>query len=261
MIRNNLIKSLVICFALSSANYSFSQKTASTKKNVAWEENFYLAFNTTSYLDIIKTPLRMVDIVVGTDLDPNDPNKVIPRYAKVPYQSATINLFSIGLEPRYNFHVLNDDAAFAVSIPTAIGIGATSSVDETVLGTTGFGSIQVPLMLKFYLGNGSTYKSEKDYGISIGGGVEYDKLGLLNVAGESEIVKNKGFVLPVASFGIHFWRNNSPVEINLKYGQGSIEEYDSDKYGASLRDQFGNLVSRNARSSSFRISFVTLLNY
>lgn len=261
MIGSKLIKPFVVCLALVIANLSFAQKGEITKKPDPWEENFFLAFNTTSYLDVIKSPLREVQVVVGNDIDPNDPNKVIPRYAKVPSQSATINFFSMGIEPRYNFKRINDDAAFAFSIPMSIGIGATSSVDESVLGTNGFGSIQIPMMLKFYLGNGSTYKSEKDYGISVGGGLEYNKLGLLNISGETEVVENKGFALGVASFGIHFWRNNSPVEINLKYGHGAYVEYDSDKYGNPLKDEFGNLISRNARSSSFRISFVTLLNY
>jgi len=261
MIRNNLIKPLIVCMAVGIANLSFAQKEESSKKNDAWKDNFFLAFNTTSYLDIIKSPLRKVDVVVGNDIDPNDQNKVIPRYAKVPSQSATINFFSMGLEPRYNIKKINDDAAFAFSIPMSLGIGATSSTDESVLGTNGFGSIQIPMMLKFYMGNGSTYKSEKDYGISIGGGLEYNKLGLLNISDESKVIENKGFALGVASFGIHFWRNNSPVEVNLKYGHGAIVEYDTDKYNNPLKDEFGNLISRNARSSSFRISFVTLLNY
>ena len=258
MTRPKFIKPIIACIALILSNLTFAQKNT---KSEVWEENFFLAFNTSSYLDIIKSPLRKVEVVVGNDIDPNDPNKVIPRYSKVPSQSATINFFSMGLEPRYNFKQISDDAAFALSIPMSIGIGATSSTDETVLGTNGFGSIQIPVMCKFYLGNGSTYKSEKNYGISVGGGMEYDKLGLLNISGETQKGDNRGFVLPVASFGVHFWRNNSPVEVNLKYGHGAITEYDIDRYGNYLRDEFGNLISRNARSSSFRISFVTLLNY
>jgi hypothetical protein len=254
-----IIKPLLFGLALGLTNFAFSQSEDKKEETPTWEDNFFMAINTSSYLDIIKTPLRQVRVITGNDMDAN--GNIIPRYADAPSQSATINFFSLGLEPRYNIKKLNENAAFALALPMSIGIGATSSVDETVLGVTGFGSIQLPLMLKFYLGNGSTYQCEKDYGMSLGGGIEYDKIGLMNVSGESQPIENKGFFIPVASFGIHFWRNNLPVEINIKYGNGAYVEYANDKYGQPLKNEFNQLISQKARSSTFRISYVQLLNY
>lgn len=226
-----------------------------------WEDNLYIGFTSSTYLDIVKSPLTFAERIVGNDPDPNNPDNVIPRYRKVPYQSMIWNLFSIGIEPRYNLKEISDDAALAVSIPFSFGIGSSLPVMEDIGGFEGFGSIQAPLMLKYYMGNGSTYKSEKAYGVSFGAGIEYNKIGVFGVPSLDESATNKAFVLPVASLGMTMWRNNTPFEINLKYGHGRLEEYDVDFNGNPLLNQGGFPVSRITRSSSFKVTFVRLMNF
>ena len=51
------------------------------------------------------------------------------------------------------------------------------------------------------------------------------------------------------------------TEINIKYGNGAYVEYANDKYGQPLKNEFNQLISQKARSSTFRISYVQLLNY
>lgn len=231
------------------------------EEKTSWEENLYIGFTSTTYLDIIKSPLIFAERIVGNDPDPNDPNKVIPRYRKVPYQSMIWNLFSIGIEPRYNFKVISDDAAFAVSVPLSFGIGSSEPVMDDIGGFEGVGSLQLPLMLKYYMGNGSTYNCEKAYGISFGAGMEYNKIGLFGISNADENVNNKGFVLPVASIGMTMWRNNAPFEINLKYGHGAIEEYDVDFNGNPLTNQSGFPISRKTRASTFKVTFVRMMTF
>lgn len=255
--RKGIMKKIVIISLFQIIGlFAFAQE-----EKTKWEDNFYIGFSSSTYLDIVKSPLTFADRIVGNDPDPNDPNKVIPRYRKVPYQSMIWNLFSIGIEPRYNIKVVSNDAALAVSIPFSLGIGSSTAAMEDIGGIEGFGSFQAPLMLKYYMGNGSTYNCEKEYGISFGAGIEYNKVGMLGVPNMDDNAPNRGFVLPVASLGMTMWRNNMPFEINLKYGHGSIEEYDVDFNGNPLTNAGGFPVSRKTRSSSFKVTFVRLVNF
>jgi hypothetical protein len=232
------------------------------EKKFDWEKNFYLSLSTATYLDVVRSPLRMVNVVTGYIPDINDPDINIPIWKEVPYQTVSWALFSIGLEPRINLKTFNENQAFAVSMPISIGVAQSAPARDDIRGTEGFGSFQIPLLAKMYFGHGSTYESEKDYGVSFGAGVEYNKVALLpNKFDEETSEGNKGWIMPVFSLGIHFWRMSNPVEINLKYGAGTPKEYFVDGYGEALRDASQNLTSRTARSSTFKLSFVYLINY
>lgn len=74
----------------------------------------------------------------------------------------------MGIEPRFNLKEFNENSALSVSSPISLGIGSSYSAagDELVVkGAEGFGSVQVPLLLKLYLGNGSTYTTQKNLGL------------------------------------------------------------------------------------------------
>jgi len=226
------------------------------KKKFDWEQNFYLALSTTTYLDIVRSPLRMVDVWVGQNPDGS------PIVKAVPYQTLSWSLFSLGLEPRVNVKTFSANHAFAVSMPFSLGVAQCLPAQADIRGTEGFGSIQIPLYAKMYFGHGSTYDSEKDYGVSFGAGLEYNKVALLPNKFDDETNEgNKGWVMPVFALGIHFWRMSSPVEINLKYGAGRPKEYFVNGDGELLKDIDPTVTSRTARSSSFKLSFVYLMNY
>ncbi len=248
---------IVFAWLWAVAEMSFAQ---TEKKKEEWIDNLYIGLTSSTYLDILKSPLKFNSRLVGYDASPSNPDVLIPRYKSVPYQSSCWNFFSLGIEPRYNFHVRSEDEAFALSMPISFGIGQTLPENNEVGGKLGFGSLQVPLFLKYYIGNGATYDSEKMYGLSVGAGIEYNKLALVSYETASEY-KDNGFVLPVFSLGFHTWRNNSPFEVNIKYGHGKVSEYDIDYNGNPLRDANNFPISRKTRASSFKITFVNYLNY
>ena len=221
-------------------------------------ENFFISFSSSIYLDIVKTPLGTVPTFIGTNPDGSK------AYADAPTQSMQISTYSFGIEPRYNVATLNNDAAVALAIPFSIGLGGAGATNEYVRGVSiqSFGSIQVPVIAKFYYGNSSTYDTEKDFGFSLGGGLEYNQIGLFGGNEDDKAAGlHKGFILPVVSASLHFWRGNSPFEVNMKYGTTSVKEYRIDSFGQPLRNPEGDLISRSAKGSSFKLTFLYLLNY
>lgn len=219
-------------------------------------DRYFMAFHSSTYLDFVSSPLRFEPTWTGIDVEGNE------IFVDAPVQTANFNIFSFGVEPRYNVREFDENSALAVTIPLSIGLGQSSPISNKTLGVSGIGSIQIPLMAKLYIGSGSTYKSEKDFGVSFGGGLEFNKVGLLRMGeATSGATANKGWILPVASLGVHFWRGYNPMEINIKYGTGNTQEYFRDKFGNELTDDLGRVTSGKAKSSSFRLSVSYLLNY
>ena len=234
----------------------------SAQRDTEVTDRIFVSFNTSTYTDFVTTPVRMVSTVVGVDPNPNDPSGPgIPVSAEVPYQSQGWSLFSIGIEPRFNLYEMSEEAAVAVSVPFSFGMHQVFPKSNDLGGSESFGGVQIPLLAKLYLGSGSTYDSEKNFGLSLGFGFEFNKLGLITIGQSDGEDGTTGWMMPVASLGIHFWRGTMPAEINLKYGFGGTEKYYIDKYGDPLKDDFGNLTSKSSRASSFKLSFGYLLNY
>ncbi|MBO6515801.1 MAG: hypothetical protein JJ975_04545 [Bacteroidia bacterium] len=228
-----------------------------------YNENFFLSFHSTAYFDFIWSPLRMEYAPTGNIVIVD--GQEVQEFREIPYQSFAYNVFSFGLEPRYNVRTLDENTAIAVSSPISIGLGQVGPPpSEVAVGSVeGFGSIQIPLYAKLYVGSGSTYESEKDYGVSLGVGLEYNKLGLIRLDNTSDPAtpENKGFVVPVASLGFHFWRGMNPVEINIKYGQGRPTEYSIDRYGDPILSSNGLFTKAIGKSRSIKIGVSYLLNY
>lgn len=256
------MKRLILLLTLSIATILSSSKSVNAQEEVDFSERFFMSFNSSTYTDFVKSPIRTVSAVVANRPNPNDPfGPGIPVYAEVPYQSWGWSLFSLGLEPRFNVYEMNDEAALAISIPFSFGMYQVVPASNEVGGNEAFGGIQIPILAKLYLGSSSTYESEKDFGISLGIGMEFNKLGLVNVNGGEGGEGNGGWMMPVSSLGIHFWRGSMPMEINLKFGFGPRTDYFVNKFGDPLKDSFGNLTSGSSRASSFKLTFGYLLNY
>jgi len=256
MLRTIISSLFLSLFVLNSSVVAVAQETDD------FSDRFFMSFNTSTYTDFVKTPLRTVSAVVSTNPNPDDPfGPGLPVTADVPYQSWGWSLFSLGLEPRFNVYEMNKDAAVAISVPFSFGMYQVVPASSDVGGNEAFGGIQIPVIAKLYLGSSSTYDSEKDFGISLGFGMEYNKLGLVNVNGGSKNEGDNGWLMPVSSLGIHFWRGSMPMEINLKYGFGPSTDYFVNKFGDPLKDEFGNLTRSSAKASSIKLTFGYLLNY
>lgn len=259
-IKNSLPFHRYLLVLLAFSLGGFSVYSQNSKSDIS--DNMFVSFVTSTYTDFVQTPVRMVRTVVATEPNPVDPNGPgIPVFDNVPNQSFGLSLFSIGIEPRYNFYQMSDDAALAVAAPISFGLYQVFPADQNLGGSESFGGIQIPVLAKIYLGSGSTYDSEKDFGLSFGFGFEYNKLGLFDFASDVDKEADGGWIMPVTSMGIHFWRGSMPMEINLKYGFGTATRYYVDKNGDPLRDEFGNLTSGLRKAYSFKLSFCYMLNY
>jgi len=169
------MKYAVLFFALAFWSQLFAQ-SSEINEVTSFSDNFYLGIASSYYIDFVTTPLSFCSLKVGTDpvQDPNDSNNTIfvPRYADAPFQTSYISYFSFGIEPRYNIKEFSDNLVFAVSAPVTFGFGQAFSANDYVKGGTGFGSVQLPILAKLYLGSASTYQSNQDFGLSVGGGLE-----------------------------------------------------------------------------------------
>ncbi|MEY2924406.1 MAG: hypothetical protein RLZZ337_954 [Bacteroidota bacterium] len=253
------MKALLVFTILFSSFLSFAQSAdlESANSKQEFKDKFYLGLVSSYYIDFVTTPLTSSKRYIGDIVDPNDPTKTIPNYGNVPSQTTYNSFFSMGLEPRYNLKDINENLSVAVALPLTIGFGQAFPANENVQGSFGFGSIQFPLMTKIYFGSGSTYASNEDFGLSAGFGMEFNKIGLFSPgATEEEQNALKPWVMPVASAGVHFWRGNTPMEVNVKYGFGPIEYYQTDKFGQPLL-----AGTRTTRASSIKLTFVYLMNY
>jgi len=222
-----------------------------------FKDKFYLGLVSSYYIDFVTAPLTFDRLRVGAEPDPNDPTKYIDKYENVPFQTTYNSFFSMGVEPRYNIKDFNKNLAFGIAAPITIGFGQAFASNENVFGASGFGSIQVPILAKIYLGTASTYASDEDFGLSAGVGFEINKIGII-APGASELEQDamRAWVMPSASAAVHFWRGTSPMEVNVKYGFGPISEYRTDKYGQVLSQG-----PRSTRASSIKLTFVYLMNY
>jgi len=221
------------------------------KKN--WKNKFYLGITNTFYIDYVLSPLGTTNFITY-DPDPNGGPSVPvnnPAAAQTDYQS----VYSFGIEPRYNIIDFEDNLALAISAPITIGLGTSGPASDEVQGSSGFGNFQMPLLLHIYYGTGSTYYAQDDFGINIGAGFELNKLGLFTIAStEEERNMNKAWIMPAVTAGVHFYRGSSPMEVNIKYGFGPIENQIIDGFGNRLKSR------RVTRATSLKLSFIYLLN-
>ena len=253
---------IIVSVPLASAQERSEESSGNNKKS-EFSDKFFLALTTSTYTDIIVSPLRYFRYPTGNFIQQGSDSTFVPEYGSIPFQSQQFNIISLGLEPRYNLKEFDENSSLSISAPVSFGIGSSFSAagdDLIVRGVEGFGSIQIPLLLKYNIGNGSTYTTQKDFGFSAGAGLEFNKIGLINLTAESKKY-NKGFVLPSFSAGVTFMRGNSPMEINFKYAFGELRSQETDTQDDPLKDNSGVLYKRSTRAQSIKLSFVYLMNY
>jgi len=253
---NKIIFSLAFLFLIVPAISAQDEETPVESPKSSWSDKFFLAFTASTYTDLIISPLKYHYAPTGNTNQSGNPTS-----ANIPFQSIQYNIISLGIEPRYNLKEFDDNTALTVASPISFGIGTTGPVDDIkVQGVRGFGSIQIPIIMKLFLGNGSTYRTQKDFGFNIGGGLEFNKIGLINLSGETNQF-NSPFVMPCITTGVVLMRGDTPMEINFKYGFSQFKTQDTNGQGDLLLDNFGVPTERKVRGQTLKLSFVYLMNY
>ena len=213
-----------------------------------WKNRLHMGVSNSFFVDFITSPLGSIDIVY------TDPGNV-QRIEKGATQTSYTSIYSIGFVARYNVLEHSDNLALSLSSPVSVGFGNAVASTESVRGGQGFGNLQIPLFLQFYYGAESTFKSEENIGINFGYGLEWNKIGLLDfssTADDQDI--NKPWIMPAITCGAQFYRGLAPMEVNVKYGFGKVED--------QLFDEFGNKLNegkRSTRASSLKITFIYFL--
>jgi len=252
-----LIFVLLTVISTSQAQEKSIESDGPAKKN-NFSDRFFMAISTSTYMDLIVSPLKYHYGATGnTDTLGN------PTFSSIPYQTQQFNIVSIGMEPRYNLKEFDENSSLSISAPISFGIGNSMSAagkDLIVRGINGFGSVQIPLLLKLNIGNGSTYKTEKNLGFSVGAGLEMNKLGIINLTDNAKEY-NKAFILPSFSTGFTFMRGGSPMEVNFKYAFGKLSTQKLDTQDNVIKDNNGIPYERVTRGHSIKLSFVYLMNY
>ncbi len=243
-------KILILTFSLFLGFSAVAQEEKSKIK-----DKLFLGLVTSYYIDFVSSPLKIVDF--SRLLDDGNGGVIQTPDTAVPFQTRYISFVSIGFEPRYNIHEFNENVSIGIAMPATIGFGQAYPHNNDVSGARGFGNVQVPLLAKLYFGTNATYDSKADFGFSAGAGVEYNKLALIATDEDKRVKEaNRGWIMPTFSGSVHFWRGNSPIEVNFKYGHGIVSTYRTNAQGFPLPDG-----ERITRANSIKLSFVYLLNY
>jgi hypothetical protein len=144
--------------------------------------------------------------------------------------------------------------ALAVSAQIAAGFGSTYAASEYAASAEGFGNFQIPVMLRLYYGASATHAAQDDFGVNIGAGYELNKIGVLNFGEDRNPDLNRAWIMPTVALGVHFYRGSSPMEVNLKYGFGPIQNQKIDNFGNPIPGR------RTTRANSIKLSFTYLLD-
>ena len=219
-----------------------------------YKKRLYLGLNNSFYVDFITSP-------VGTfQIEYAEPGGGV-RYEDAAVQSRYLSYFTIGIEPRYNLVDFKKNLALAMSAQIAAGFGSTYAASEYAASAEGFGNFQIPVMLRLYYGASATQAAQDDFGVNIGAGYELNKIGVLNFGENRNRDKNsdapppqQAWIMPAVALGVHFYRGSSPMEVNLKYGFGPIQNQEIDNFGNPIPGR------RTTRANSIKLSFTYLLD-
>ncbi len=83
---------------------------------------------------------------------------------------------------------------------------------------------------------------------------ELNKIGVLNFGDDRNPDMNRAWIMPAVALGVHFYRGSSPMEVNLKYGFGPIQNQKIDNFGQHIPRR------HTTRANSLKLSFTYLLD-
>lgn len=155
--------------------------------------------------------------------------------------------FTLHYYPQVTF-VENESFSVSAGIPLTVGLTGTfnasySSRGDSYEENTLFTLVQIPLMVNFNGGAGSTKENEQRFGYFLGGGFGYHSTGIGNLFDENgnEMDKKayaKGFG-PAANAGVRFavGSHQKTIEIRASFMQG-LKDYKPGMFGLNAAFNF-----------------------
>ena len=205
-----------------------------------------------AFTDYAQSPVSTFKYTSGYDINGN------PIQSTTYAQFEGLSYFTFIYNFRYNISEMSDNSAVTASLIPAVGvyIATTGFSSNGGSDATGFGSFNLPLLLGYEFGAGSTYNSTANMGGFIRFGVEWTKAPLFYDSGDfgSEDVDIKtSWVEPAVQVGVRYWnKKNKLREIAIKYGFGeSAPAKDATYLGT---ETFGS-------AKTIRLSWMLFLNY
>ena len=233
------IKILIIVFIFSSFCV-FSQENEKTKSTKVFH-----AIGYTVLADFVSSPVKIIPF---SRFDENTSTYVDSHSF---LKTEGINLGTFMYRFRYNIKEFSQESALSLSVNPSVCLELF--VPEKLTDDVGLFVFNLPLLLNYEHGAGSTYKSSAEKGFVIGAGIEYFKAPILFVE-QPDNMPITSFIIPVASAGFRYWtKNNRLAEINLKFGKGAKVKL-PEIYEAET-------LPRSLSAYSFRLSYILFLNY
>jgi len=164
------------------------------------------------YTDVMVSPSKTYTVDAGTTNE-----------ATYSGQYIGVSLFTFIYNYRYNLSEPSDNSAFTASAIPALGVffGDNGGKND------GFGSFNLPLMLGYEFGAGSTYNSISNAGGFIRLGLEWTLAPMIGIDNNDGADIPNSWVEPVAQAGVRYWnKKNKLREIHVKYGMGAAAESD-----------------------------------
>lgn len=165
------------------------------------------------------------------------------------HQDQGTGIVSISLNYRYNLLEAGDEFAIGLNAQPLLGISIFAQSE-------GVGHFNLPLFASLDFGAGSTYNSTANLGGFIGAGFEYYNApvfgsGIVGPEGD-DFETDNSWTQPMVSGGIRYWgkKGNHCREISIKYG-----------WGKDIGSKYEDESFEFKRSNTFRLAFVTFLNY
>lgn len=203
----------------------------------SFKDKSILTLGWSVYTDFIRTPVQ--------EFTTEDINGVEYNFY---HQDQGYGIISISMNYRYNLIEAGDEFAIGLNAQPLVGLSVFSNSE-------GLGHLNLPLFASLDFGAGSTYNSTANIGGFIGAGFEYYNAPFLGSGIEGPESDNfdtdNSWTQPMVSGGIRYWgkKGNHCREISVKYG-----------WGKELDSEFSEDYDFK-RSNTFRLAFVTFLNY
>lgn len=234
----------------SNADSLTAQEPASKYKKY---KNLYHSWGYSVLSDFSVSPINIYPS--GTDINSNGIASI--KYS-MGERMMSLSFITYTYQFRYNIHEFNSNTSLSLSTPLSAGFGPAFSNRNVGLVT-----INIPLFFELNIGTGSTNSSDQEYGIVVGGGIEYTKMPVIIFGDEPDVLDMNGqsvdsftdWFQPVLELGFRFWnKNNKAKEINLKYGFGTSKAQLPADVDYSDGDFF--LASR-----TIKLTLIYLINY